>query len=143
MLDPAPVRPLPSELFPLVDVLTPNETEAAALVGFALKDDQDAERAALNLQRRGVRQVIIKRGEHGITAATDSGLAHYPAFPVEVVDTVAAGDAFNGGLAVALAENIPLGQALRWGLAAGALAVTRPGAQSAMPRRAELLAMLA
>lgn len=138
ILDPAPVLPLPAELFSLVDVLTPNETEAAALCGFTLNDDEDAERAARDLRARGIRQVIIKRGSHGVTVYDGSGLAHYPAFHVVAVDTVGAGDAFNGALAVALAEGLPFAQAVRWGLAAGALAVTRSGAQSGMPTRAEL-----
>lgn len=143
ILDPAPARPLPTELFPLIDVLTPNETEAAALVGFAVPEAEAAARAAQALLARGVPIVIIKRGARGVTVGTAQGIVHYAAFPVRAIDTVAAGDAFNGGLAVALAEGRPLPEAVRWGLAAGALAVTRAGAQAAMPTRAELLALLA
>jgi ribokinase len=86
--------------------------------------------------------VIIKRGGHGALADGPDGTLTLPPLPVTVVDTVAAGDAFNGGLAAALAEGRPFAEALSWGMAAGALAVTRPGAQGAMPSRAELLALL-
>lgn len=142
MLDPAPAQPVPAELLALVDILTPNETEAAALVGFPITSDDDAARAALALQAQGARHVVIKRGRRGAVAATGEGLAVVSAIPVVAVDTVAAGDAFNGGLAAALAEGQPLAEALRWGIAAGACAVTRHGAQAAMPTRAELLALL-
>jgi len=142
ILDPAPMQPLPAELFPLVEALTPNETEAAELVGFALADDAAAERAARDLLARGVKRVVLKRGARGATVATAEGVTHHAAFPVTVVDTVAAGDAFNAGLAVALAEGQSLETAVRWALAAGALAVTRAGAQAAMPTRAEVLALL-
>jgi ribokinase len=143
ILDPAPAHPLPDELLALVDILTPNEAEAAALTGFPITTDEDAARAAFVLHARGVRHVVIKRGRRGALATTADGLVALPAVPVVAVDTVAAGDAFNGGLAVGLAEGRPLGEALRWGLAAGACAVTRHGAQAAMPTRAELLALLA
>jgi ribokinase len=143
ILDPAPAQPLPDDLLALVDIITPNETEAATLVGFLLTGDDDALRAAETLQSRGVGHVVVKRGALGILAATDSGFVTRPAIPVVAVDTVAAGDAFNGGLAVALAESRSLSEALAWGIAAGAYAVTRVGAQMAMPSRPELLALLA
>ncbi len=142
VLDPAPVCPLPDELYGLIDVLTPNEIEAAALVGFALDGDGAAERAALSLVARGFGCVIIKRGARGATVAAESGARHFAALPVAAVDTVAAGDAFNGGLAVALADGRPRSEAVRWALAAGAVAVTRAGAQAAMPSRADVLALL-
>jgi ribokinase len=142
ILDPAPARTLPAELYPLVDIITPNATEAAALVGFALDDDAAIERAGRELRGRTGGTAIIKLGGRGAFVCGPDGERWAPAFPVTPVDTVAAGDAFNGGLAAALAEGLPFDQALRWGLAAGAIAVTRPGAQAAMPSRAELLAML-
>lgn len=143
ILDPAPARDLPADLYRLVAILTPNEGEAAALVGYPLDDGATAARAAEELRARGAAVVVVKRGGAGIVVATAEGTLALPAIPVAVVDTVAAGDAFNAGLAVALAEGRPLAEALRWGTAAGALAVTRPGAQAAMPVRAELLALLA
>ena len=154
ILDPGPVRPLPEELLQLADVITPNETEAEALVGFPVYVREDvgvdssepAERAAAELLRRGAGIAIIKLGAQGAVFATggqrdDSGfpvgfLGRQTAFPVEAVDTVAAGDAFNGALAVALAEGRPLERAVFLACKAGALAVTTTGAQDSMPTRA-------
>lgn len=143
ILDPAPARILPNVLLQASTIITPNETEAALLVGFPLITEQDVERAALELLRRGVKHVVIKRGAQG--AYWHNGIVGMllPSFPVKAVDTVAAGDAFNGGLATALQAGRRFEEALRWGLAAGALAVTKPGAQQAMPSRAELQALLA
>jgi ribokinase len=142
LLDPAPARELPAELYAAADIITPNESEAGALVGFAVKGRQDAERAGRVLLDRGVRAAAIKMGSQGAywTDGTRDGFAS--AFQVEAVDTVAAGDAFNGGLAAALDAGLPLEQAIRWGMAAGALSVTKPGAQQSMPTRAELLALI-
>lgn len=142
VLDPAPARVLPPELYHLVDIITPNETEAAILLGLPPGVELDYERAAAELLARGVSRAVIKLGGRGAYAADASGGALHPAFPVTPVDTVAAGDAFNGALAAALSEGRPFAEALRWGLAAGAIAVTRPGAQAAMPSRAELLSLL-
>ena len=143
LLDPAPALALPAELYAASDIITPNETEAAELVGFAVLDQQDAERAGQALLDRGARAAVIKMGSKGAywTDGARGGLA--PAFRVQAVDTVAAGDAFNGGLAAALDTGLPLEQAIRWGLAAGALSVTKPGAQQSMPSREELERMLA
>ncbi|MCP4517452.1 MAG: ribokinase [Delftia sp.] len=139
MLDPAPAQTLPAELYSLVDILTPNTTEAAALVGSPVQDVDDARRAASALRERGARRVIVKMGSLGVVA----GGSLHPAIAVTAVDSVAAGDAFNGALAVALSEGLTFEQALRWGLAGGALAVTKHGAQTSMPDRASLLALLA
>jgi len=143
MLDPAPARALPPELYAATDIITPNETEAAALVGFAVQDQSSAERAGRALLGRGVRAVVIKMGSKGVywTDGARGGFA--PAFQVEAVDTVAAGDAFNGGLATALDAGLDLERAIRWGLAAGALSVTKSGAQQSMPAREDVLALLA
>jgi ribokinase len=142
MLDPAPARELPPELYALADIITPNETEAAALVGGSLEGDQAVQHAAQMLHKRTGGTVIIKLGAGGAFLLDAAGGRFAPSFPVIAVDTVAAGDAFNGGLAAGLCEGLPLGDALRWGLAAGALAVTKPGAQEAMPNRNELVALL-
>jgi ribokinase len=142
ILDPAPARQLPAELYAASDIITPNETEAAALVGFAVQDQQSAERAGQALLDRGVRAAIIKLGSKGVYWIDGARAGFAPAFPVVPVDTVAAGDAFNGGLAAALDASLPLEQALRWGLAAGALSVTKSGAQQSMPSRQELEQLL-
>jgi len=143
MLDPAPARALPDALYAATDIITPNETEAAALVGFAVQDPPSAERAGQVLLDRGVRAVVIKMGSKGVYWSDGARGGFAPAFQVVAVDTVAAGDAFNGGLATALDAGLPLEQAVRWGLAAGALSVTKSGAQQSMPSRAELEQMLA
>jgi ribokinase len=141
VLDPAPAQELPVELHQAVDVLTPNEVEAAQLVGFAVKNQQDAARAAQVLLERGGAAVIIKMGAQGVFYATRTGgelsSGFTPAFQVKAIDTVAAGDAFNGALAAALVEEQPLPEAVRWGAAAGALSATKAGAQPSMPARAE------
>ena len=138
VLDPAPARPIPTEFYEYVDYLTPNETEAAAIVGFHVTDATSAERAAQELLTRGVGCAVIKMGAQGALYATKDTSEFLPAFHVEAVDTVAAGDAFNAALAVALSDGKALRDAVRWAMAAGAIAVTRPGAQQAMPIRQEV-----
>jgi ribokinase len=145
ILDPAPARPLTPELYGLVDILTPNETEAAALTGLTLDSDAAVAKAAALLQTRGARNVIIKLGGRGayVRLVGSSEGTFRRAFKVKAIDTVAAGDAFNGGLAAALAEGRSLDEAVSWGMATGAISVTRPGAQPSMPTREEVLALLA
>jgi ribokinase len=140
ILDPAPVVDIPSALYSLVDIITPNETEVVGLLGFRVATLDDAHHAAALLLERGVREAaIIKMGGQGaylLTCAGDS--AFVPAYQVAAVDTVAAGDAFNGGLAVALAEGKSLLDAVRFGAATAAISVTRSGAQASMPTRHEV-----
>ena len=142
ILDPGPVRPFPEELLQLADVITPNETEAEALVGFPVGGPESAARAAEELLARGCGTAIIKLGEQGAFYAA-SGLSGFqPPFPVKAIDTVAAGDAFNGALAVSLAGGAALQDAVRVACAAGALAVTTTGAQDSMPTRAAVMELL-
>jgi ribokinase len=144
VLDPAPAQTLPAALYAHVDIITPNETEAGILTGLALRADSDVEHAARLLLGRGPKIVVVKLGERGayvLRAGEGSGRFLEP-FKVNAVDTVAAGDAFNGGLAAALGEGRTLEAALRWAMAAGALSTTRPGAQPSMPARDEVMAML-
>ena len=143
ILDPAPALPLPDELYALADIITPNEHEAATLTGIAVHDDQGAIAAARALIARGARRVALKLGARGALTADAEGEQFWSPFTVTPVDTVAAGDAFNGGLAVALSEGRSFNEAIRWGLAAGALSVTRHGAQPSMPERNEVLTLLA
>ncbi len=143
VLDPAPARPLPRDLYGLVDILTPNATEAAALAGATVRDAADAARAAHTLQGLGAARVVVKLGGAGVYWRDGVDEGSLPAYPTTIVDTVAAGDAFNGALAAALDAGHDLGTAVRWGAAAGALAVSKAGAQEAMPDRQALLAMLA
>jgi ribokinase len=142
ILDPSPVRPLPEALYSCCGVITPNETDAQALVSFPVVDRISAAQAAGELLARGVSNVIIKMGEQGAYYATPEGGEQIRPFPVQAIDSVGAGDAFNGALAVALAEGKGLAHAVRIATAAGALAVTRFGAQDAMPTREEVERLL-
>ena len=135
ILDPAPVQDIPVELYPLVDIITPNQLEASQLVGFPVDGIEAAQRASAILRQRGVGTAIVKLGDRGVFCATAEETFFVPAFPVEAVDTVAAGDAFNGALAVALAKGLSLRQAVMWGAAAGALSATKAGAQPSLPDR--------
>lgn len=143
VLDPAPARPLPPALYAAADILTPNETEAAALTGISTDSRDGVRRAARALLERGARGVLVKMSDKGAYWDDGGEGRFWPAFPVTAVDTVAAGDAFNGALAVALDDGLPFSDAVRWGLAAGALAVTRHGAQASMPTRQDLMDLLA
>ncbi len=139
ILDPAPAcSDFPIELYCLIDIITPNEVEAGQLVGFRVNDTETAILAAKQLQERGVENVIVKLGDRGAVAVTADETFFVPAFAVEPIDTVAAGDAFNGGLAAALDGGRSLSEAVVWGSAAGALCTTKAGAQVAMCDRATL-----
>ena len=140
--DPAPAGAFPPEAYGLVDVLTPNQAEAAALTVIDVTDVASAESAARALVQRGVRAVVVKMGEAGAFYLSDGDSGYVPPFEVQAVDTVAAGDAFGAAMTCALAEGKSLSEAVRSGAAAGALAVTRPGAQDAMPTRADVEALL-
>ena len=138
ILDPGPVRSIPPEFFSFCSVITPNETEAQALVGFPVVDRASAAQAAERLLARGVGVAVVKLGAQGVYFATTDGEDFVTPFPVDAVDSVAAGDAFNGALAVSLAEGATLDQSVRMAAAAGALAVTKSGAQDSMPYRSEV-----
>lgn len=136
ILDPAPApAQLPEALYQTIDILTPNETEASRLVGFPVTDPDSAAIAAETLQGRGIPTVIITLGDRGSLCATPTEQFWTPAFPVTAVDTVAAGDAFNGAIAVARQENQPWRDAVRWASMAAAIACTQSGAQGALPSR--------
>lgn len=144
MLDPAPVPPESLiSLYPWVDFLLPNEVEASQLVGFPVTSPATAAQAAAHLHQQGANTVIIKLGAQGAYCATPTNSFFVPAFAVTAIDTVAAGDAFAGGFAAAIAQSLSLIQAVHWGCAAGALATTQVGAQTAMPDRATFDSFLA
>jgi ribokinase len=142
VLDPAPTRAGADELFALADVVTPNEHEAADLCGSAVRDVAAARSAAQALRNRGARTVIVTLGAAGAWVESEEHSLHVPAPAVQPVATVGAGDAFNGALAGGLALALGLEAAVRIAVVAGALCVTRPGAQAAMPMRAEIEARL-
>lgn len=143
ILNPAPAQKLPDELLSLVDILIPNEIETSLLTGLAVSTRAEAEAAARALRQPGIETVIITLGKQGALLAQADASIIIPAFDVQAVDTTAAGDAFVGSLAVALAEGRSLEDAVRRGNAAGALSVTRPGAQPSLPTRDALEALLA
>lgn len=140
---PPDVAAMPAEMWPAVDVLLVNRTEAALLSGLSVTSAADAERASEELQRRlGVPTVIVTLGGDGVLARDGHGARHLPAWPVEVVETIGAGDAFAGVLASELARGHSLDAALPLATAAGALAATRPGAHESLPAGAEIRAFL-
>lgn len=157
VLDPAPAQPLPDDIWRHVDIVTPNESEATALTGIDVDGPEAAERAGRWFLDRGVRHALITLGGAGAVSVTRGPVAsgpvtggpvteetirHFPAFPVTPVDTTAAGDAFTGALGAALAAGLDTDAAVRHGMAAGALATTRPGASPSLPDLASVSALL-
>jgi ribokinase len=142
VLNPAPAPSLPQgdvrELLSAADVLTPNRVEALVLSGMNGSASSDISRCSRRLLELGPRAVVITLGSEGCLVDSGGEIHRIGAPRVEAVDTVGAGDAFSGALATALAEHIPLARAAVWASAAAALAVTKPGAQSALPYRAEI-----
>jgi ribokinase len=140
MLDPAPAAPLPDEMFSRIAWFTPNETEALLYTSH----NASTEAAASELIAKGLAGVVLKRGSEGAFVATKQGLTVWiKPFSVKVIDTVGAGDCFNGAFAVALLEGLDPVAAARFASAAAAISVTRRGAQASMPSRAEVDAFLA
>jgi len=126
---PAPTEPLSPTIYKAVDILTPNESEARSLTGLS-----NLEEAAKKLLNWGVKVVVVTLGAGGVLVANGSDpVVHIPAFQVTPIDTVAAGDAFNGGLGVALAESKTIEEAVQFAQAAAAISVTRRGAQPSLP----------
>jgi ribokinase len=144
ILDPAPAQALPPAVLQRVDILTPNEGEALRLLGRppARVSPAEAIEMAEALRRMGPKTVVIKLGDQGCLAHDGLTARHVPSFPVEVKDTTAAGDTFNAGLAVALAEGAAIEHALRFASASAAISVTRLGAQASAPTRGEVDAFL-
>ncbi|MHC4539457.1 MAG: ribokinase [Planctomycetota bacterium] len=138
ILDPAPAQKLSPELLRMVDVLTPNETEAAILTGTEVTSEDTAGAAARELSECGVKAVIVTMGAKGLLAATGERAEFVPAVKVDAVDTTAAGDAFTGALAAGLAQGKALSDAALFANYAAALSVTKMGAQSSMPTRQDV-----
>ncbi|NCD33737.1 MAG: ribokinase [Spartobacteria bacterium] len=142
ILDPAPACPVPLELLQYVDLVTPNETEAEILSGMKINTPADMEEAGRKLLAQGAKTVIIKAGSRGAYVITPDSTEHIPGFTVTAIDTTAAGDSFNAGLAHALGEKHPLHAAVRFAHAVAAIATTKLGAQSAMPSMTEALHLM-
>ena len=138
VLNPAPARVLSDELLALVDIITPNETEAEKLTGIRVENDDDAARAARALHDKGIGTVIITLGSRGVWASVNGEGRRVPGFKVKAIDTIAAGDTFNGALVTALLEGKKMDDAIRFAHAAAAIAVTRKGAQPSVPWRKEI-----
>ena len=139
VLNPAPVRPIPDELYKKVTVLTPNETEAERLSGISVKDLEGAKKAAEYFRSKGVKYAVITLGPNGVYVDSEEFHGHVSAFKIKnVVDTTGAGDAFSGGLAAALAEGKGIREAAIFGNAVAGLSVTKVGTAPAMPTRHEI-----
>lgn len=144
VLNPAPARDLSDAFLENIDIITPNETEAQILTGITVETDQDADRASQVLHDKGIEIVIITLGKRGawVSVKTQNGSCGVgqlvPGFVVKAVDTIGAGDTFNGVLVTALLEGKPLVEAVKMGHAAGALAVMKEGAQPSIPNRTQI-----
>lgn len=144
ILNPAPAQALPDELLSLVDIITPNETETEYLTGIKVIDDESAQQAADVLHHKGIKTVLITLGSRGVwVSEKNSKGCIVPAFKVKAVDTIAAGDTFNGALITALLEGQSMMSAIKFAHAAAAIAVTRAGAQPSVPWRHEVDTFLA
>jgi ribokinase len=143
VLDPAPARPLPDELLPLLDVIRPNASEAEALTGVRVQDRDSARRAAEWLLARGVGAAAVQAGQEGDLLVWPGGECWLPRLPVQSIDATGAGDAFAAGLAVMLAQGRPWTEAGPFANAAAALATTVVGAQAGLPRREAVHRLLA
>ena len=142
ILNPAPYRPLSSELLSMVDFITPNETEAAYLTGIEINSVNDAKEAAKKLLSFGVRNVIITLGVNGAYYTDGDREIHVGGIKVNAVETTGAGDAFNGGFATALGEGMDIETALQFANCTAAISVTRLGAAESMPSRNEIDAFM-
>lgn len=138
ILNPAPAASLPTEVYPCIDLITPNETEAKLLTGIEVADFDSAHRAADKLHDRGTKFVVITMGDRGAFFSDGESAEIFPALKTQVVDTTAAGDAFSGGLGLFLSQGMDIRKAIRQASIVAALSTTKPGAQSSMPTLEEV-----
>jgi len=139
ILNPGPICPVSDALIRKIAYLTPNETEAEYLTGVSISNEKDARKAAEILLDKGAGNVIITLGSKGALVANANGFNLIPAYEVSPIDTVAAGDTFNGALAVELSRGASLLDAVKFSIAAAAIAVTREGSASSIPYRNEVI----
>jgi ribokinase len=142
LLNPAPAQRLPMTMLRQTTWLTPNETELATLVGAPARNKSEVETAARKLRMRGVENILVTCGARGVCWCNEAGTSWFAAPKVRAIDAVGAGDCFSGAFAAAVAEGRSLERAIRFAVAAAAISVTRVGAQSSMPGRAEILRAL-
>ena len=138
VLNPAPAQPLSDDLLQLIDMITPNETEAELLTGVKVEDITSAQKAADILHAKGIKQVMITLGSQGVWFSQEGKGRQIPGFRVDAKDTTAAGDTFNGALLTRLQEGGDTEEAIRFAHAAAAISVTRMGAQTSIPHRREV-----
>ncbi|HHZ9144810.1 ribokinase [Proteus mirabilis] len=143
ILNPAPAQPLSDEFLSFIDIITPNETEAEILTGISVHDEVGVAKAANILHSKGIKHVLITLGSRGVWFSEQGTGMIIPGFRVEAVDTIAAGDTFNGAFVTAILEGKSAHDAIRFAHAAAAIAVTRHGAQSSVPWRDEIKSFLA
>lgn len=141
ILNTAPFQKIPEDLFDGIDYITPNETEAEFFSGIAVTDEKSAEKAANELLKKGVKNVVITLGKGGVFYTNGKEKLLIPSIKVDAVDTTGAGDAFNGGFATAIASGADIKTALRFANCVGALSVTKPGTSPAMPMKEEIYAL--
>lgn len=139
VLDPAPAAKLPDELYHCVDIIKPNETELELLTGLPAESPEEVERAARCLLERGVKNVVVTLGGAGAMLVREGGSIVFPGKKVEVVDTTAAGDSFTAAMTMLLTEGYPLESAIAFAIEVAAVVVTRPGAQSSIPNKDEIM----
>tara|TARA_A100001037_G_scaffold306630_1_gene353464 strand:+ start:11102 stop:12034 length:933 start_codon:yes stop_codon:yes gene_type:complete len=133
MLDPGPTRPIPPRLFECVSIITPNETEAEYITGIPVMDVESGFAAARKIKGMGIPKVVVKMGSQGALYIDDCDEVYVPAVKIDAVDSVAAGDAFNGGLIYGIYHGWSIEETMKWAVCSGGLATTRIGAQDAMP----------
>jgi len=138
LLNPAPYRPLPEEIYQYISLITPNQTESGFMTGVEVHDEKTAAEAAAKLRGKGVKDILMTMGSKGSMGFTSEGSFFTPSYKVVAADTTGAGDTFCGALAVALTEGLSLPQAASFATGASAIAIQKMGAQEAMPTRAEL-----
>jgi ribokinase len=138
ILNPAPARELPEQLLAMTDYLTPNEIELELLAGIKVKDEDSMKQAALSLINKGLKNIVVTMGSRGALLINRNEIEIFPVNKVDVVDTTAAGDAFNGAIAYSLSRGDSINDAIRFANTVASISVTRPGAQSSMPLMEEI-----